>query len=418
MSIMRTDGWLGVELRHLAALQAVSEEGSFGRAAERLGYTQSAVSQQIQALERIVGAQLVERPGGPRRVSLTEAGELLLRHAAGIVARLQAAQADMAAFAEGSAGTLRVGTYQSVGARVLPRLLREFTTAWPDVAVQLTESADDGGLLELVERGELDFTFVMLPAGEGPFESVELMRDPYVAVLPADSPLATRPKPPSLRELAAMPLIGNRQCRSVHQIENRFHDAGLEPRIVFRSDDNGTIQELVAAGVGVALVPLLTVDPSHDGTAVIALAGVPPRRIGIAWHRDRYRSPAARAFVELAQAVGARSRPTSPAPPPQRRAYPATRRPRWPARARSRPRSAPACRPARRGACCPPGAPYPREAAVRVRKKTKCGPSSSQSPGLPSTVTRSIFVPPAASFRCTPPCLAWPGTGSRGCRFP
>ena len=145
----------------------------------------------------------------------------------------------------------------------------------------------------------------MLPAGDGPFETVELMRDPYVAVLPADSPLATRPKPPSLRELAAMPLIGNRQCRSVHQIENRFRDAGLEPSVVFRSDDNGTIQELVAAGVGVALVPLLTVDPAHDGTAVIGLAGVPPRRIGIAWHRDRYRSPAARAFVELAQQVGA-----------------------------------------------------------------------------------------------------------------
>src|SRR5262245_46410166 len=165
MLIMRSDGWLGVEIRHLAALQAVAEEASFGRAAEQLGYTQSAVSQQIQALERIVGQQLVERPGGPRRVSLTEAGELLLRHAAGIVARLQAAQADMAAFAEGSAGTLHVGTYQSVGARILPRLLREFATTWPDVSVQLTESADDGGLLELVGRGELDFTFGMLPVG-------------------------------------------------------------------------------------------------------------------------------------------------------------------------------------------------------------------------------------------------------------
>ena len=132
------------------------------------------------------------------------------------------------------------------------------------------------------------------------------MRDPYVVVLPTASPLASRPKPPSLREVAALPVIGNRQCRSVHQIENRFRDAGLEPRIVFRSDDNGTIQELVAADVGVALVPLLTVDPAHEGTVVIGLPGVPPRRIGIAWHRDRYRSPAARAFVELAQDVGAR----------------------------------------------------------------------------------------------------------------
>src|ERR687891_1848419 len=113
MSIMRTDGWLGVELRHLAALQAVAEEGSFGRAAEHLGYTQSAVSQQIQALERIVGERLVERPGGPRPVSLTEAGELLLRHAEAIVARLSAAQADLAALSAGAAGPLRVGVFQS-----------------------------------------------------------------------------------------------------------------------------------------------------------------------------------------------------------------------------------------------------------------------------------------------------------------
>jgi DNA-binding transcriptional LysR family regulator len=303
---MRVDGWLGVELRHLAALQAVAEEESFGRAAERLGYTQSAVSQQIQALERIVGQRLVERPGGPRRVSLTEAGELLLRHAAGIVARLQAAQADLAAFAEGSAGTLRIGTFQSVGARVLPLLLREFTDAWPDVSVQLTEGTDDGFLLELVERGELDLAFVMLPVEEGPFETREAMVDPHVLVVQSDSPLALRNRRPSLREVADLPLIGFRQCRSIHAVETRFRDAGLEPRIVFRSDDNGTIQGLVAAGVGAALVPLLSVDVGHEGTAVFGLADVPPRLIGIAWHRDRYRSPAARAFADLAIDVCAR----------------------------------------------------------------------------------------------------------------
>jgi DNA-binding transcriptional LysR family regulator len=306
MSIMRADGWLGVELRHLAALQAVAEEESFGRAAERLGYTQSAVSQQIQALERIVGQRLVERPGGPRRVSLTEAGELLLRHAAGIVARLQAAQADLAAFAEGSAGTLRIGTFQSVGARVLPLLLREFTNAWPDVSVQLTEGTDDGFLLELVERGELDLAFVMLPVEEGPFETREAMVDPHVLVVQSDSPLALRNRRPSLREVADLPLIGFRQCRSIHAVETRFRDAGLEPRIVFRSDDNGTIQGLVAAGVGAALVPLLSVDVGHEGTAVFGLADVPPRLIGVAWHRDRYRSPAARAFADLAIDVCAR----------------------------------------------------------------------------------------------------------------
>src|SRR3989442_3763587 len=99
---MQTDSWLGLELRHLIALKAVSDEGSFGRAAKSLGYTQSAVSQQIAALERIVGEKLIDRPGGPRPVSLTEAGELLLRHANAIVARMQAAPANLAACTEGA----------------------------------------------------------------------------------------------------------------------------------------------------------------------------------------------------------------------------------------------------------------------------------------------------------------------------
>src|SRR5262245_34406770 len=123
---MVSDRWLGVELRHLAALHAVAQEASFGRAAERLGYTQSAISQQIAALERIVGERLVERPGGPRPVSLTEAGRLLLRHADSIMARLAAAQADLTALSAGAAGTLRVGTWQSTGARILPVLMRRF----------------------------------------------------------------------------------------------------------------------------------------------------------------------------------------------------------------------------------------------------------------------------------------------------
>lgn len=303
---MGSDGWLGVELRHLAALQAIAEEGSFGRAAERLGYTQSAVSQQVAALERIVGQRLVERPGGPRPVSLTEAGELLLRHANGIVARLHAAQADLTSLAEGSSGTLRVGTYQSVGAKVLPRLMRDFAQSWPRVQIQLTESSDDGHLLNLVERGELDLAFVMLPLEPGPFEASELMRDPHVLVVPSDSPLARRRKALSLREVAGLSLIGFRQCRSLHQVETHFAGAGLEPRIVFRSDDNGTIQGLVAAGMGAALVPLLTVEADDEAIAVLPLAEVPSRRIGIAWHADRYRSPAALAFVERARELCAR----------------------------------------------------------------------------------------------------------------
>ena len=138
-------------------------------------------------MERIVGQRLVERPGGPKPVSLTEAGRLLLTHADAIAARVAAAQADLTALADGQAGTLRVGVFQSVGQRILPELMRRFLAAWPQVKVTLTESADDAELLGLVERGELDLTFADLPLVDGPFDAVELMRDPYVLVVPADS---------------------------------------------------------------------------------------------------------------------------------------------------------------------------------------------------------------------------------------
>jgi molybdate transport repressor ModE-like protein len=185
MPIMESDRWLGVELRHLAALQAVAEEGSFGRAAKRLGYTQSAVSQQIATLERIVGERLLERPGGPRPVSLTEAGRLLLRHAEAIVARLDAARADLAALSAGEAGTLRVGTYQSVGQRIVPSLMRRFTAAWPQVELRLTETNTDQELVALIERGDLDLTFADLRLWDGPFEARDLLDDPYVLLVQA-----------------------------------------------------------------------------------------------------------------------------------------------------------------------------------------------------------------------------------------
>ncbi|HKP18061.1 MAG TPA: LysR family transcriptional regulator [Gaiellaceae bacterium] len=301
---MEPDSWLGLELRHLVALKTIAEEGTFGRAATRLGYTQSAISQQIAMLERIVGQRLIDRPGGPRPVSLTEAGELLLRHADAIAARLSAAQADLAALDAGHAGPLRIGTYQSVGARVLPTLLREFKQQWPQVEIMLRESADDAELVRLVERGELDVSFVVLPVGPGPYETVELMRDPYVLVVPAGSPLADRDRPPALREVLEHPLISYRTCRTTQHVEDRLRQAGREPQILFRSDDNRIVQGLVAADVGIAIVPRLTLDEADESIEIVELGErVPPRLIGIAWHRDRRRTRASEAFVELAQRI-------------------------------------------------------------------------------------------------------------------
>jgi DNA-binding transcriptional LysR family regulator len=298
------DQWLGIEVRHLAALQAVAETGTFRAAAVRLGYTQSAISQQIATLERLVGAKLIERPGGPRAVALTDTGRLVLRHADAIIARLQAAQADVTAMIEGGAGSLRVGAFQSAGARILPELVRRFRAQWPLVAVQLTESVTDSELLVCVERGDLDLSFVMPPLPDGPFEMVELIRDPWVLLVPADSPLAARPKPPSLREVASLPLIGARLCRSLEQIHAHFRARGLEPTYAFHSDENNTVHGLVAAGAGIGLIPRLAVDPNDERVVAVELEpNVPPRLIALAWHRDRYRSHAAHVFVELANDV-------------------------------------------------------------------------------------------------------------------
>jgi DNA-binding transcriptional LysR family regulator len=290
-----------MELRHLAALAAVGREGSFSRAADSLGYTQSAVSQQIHRLERAVGQALVERPGGPRPVTLTRAGEVLLAHAEAIIARIASAEADLAALDSGAAGVLRLGCYQSVGVRILPRLLGAFGAAWPKVRVELTEAEDDGELLRAVERGALDLSFVVYPMPPGPFAHVELMVDPYVVAARSDSELGSATGPVGLRELTGTPLVTYAHMREVHAIENRLGRPELAEQVILRSNDNGTILGLAAEGVGAAVVSWLSVDSHRPGMRVRPLAGVPPRVVGIAWHRDRYRIAAADAFVRLAR---------------------------------------------------------------------------------------------------------------------
>lgn len=301
MSIMSTNGWLGIDLRHLAALEAVARTRSFGRAARELGYTQSAVSQQIAQLERIVGQRLFHRPGGPRRVEPTEAGFLLLGHADAIVARLDAARADMAALAEGAAGTLRVGIYQSVGARLLPALVRRFRERWPLVGVRVREESSAADLLRLLEHGDLDLTFADLPLREGPFEWAEVLQDPYVLLVSAHSELAKLDAAPSLREVAKLPLIGR---RTTDEPERFLAGRVPELNVVFRTDDNGTLGALVAEDLGAAIEPQLVVDPRDRTVKRLPFGSrIPSRTLVLAWHRDRYRSQAAEAFVELAREV-------------------------------------------------------------------------------------------------------------------
>lgn len=295
--------WAGVELRHLVTLKTVAEERSLAGAARRLGYSQPAVSQQLAALERLVGARLVERRAGAREVALTEAGQLTLLHSDAMLSRAQAADAELRALEEGSAGSLRLGTIPSVGARLVPQLLRDFTMHWPDVNVELAEHDDSSALLERVEAGDLDLTFALLPLAPGPFEATEVIQDEYIVAVAAGSPLATTGRKISLKQLAKLPLI---VCTQSSAPEALLHAHGIAAQIRYRIDTNETVAGLTAAGLGAALVPRLAIDPGRKDLVRLELATqLPPRLVGIVWHRDRHQSDAARQLVRLAGEIGA-----------------------------------------------------------------------------------------------------------------
>ena len=296
--------WAGLEMRHLLALVAVVESGTFSAAAEQLGYTQSAVSQQVGTLERMVGAPLFERPGGRRPVQLTTAGEMLLSHARAVIARVSAAAADLRALASGEQGELRVGTLPSVGTKILPGLLGTFRAEWPGVQIVLRESRESFDLIQAVETGDIDLTFIDIgPYDTGSLQVRRLLDDPMVLVAPADSPEARRPSV-SIDDVAHLPMIGTRNpgCRQI--IDDAFRQAAALPSYVFRSDDNPTIHGLVGSGLAYAVLPLLTVDENDPNVAVVPIRPEPPpRQLGIAWHPERRTPVALLPFVNAAAEI-------------------------------------------------------------------------------------------------------------------
>jgi len=294
----RSNGWESLEVRHLRAFAAVAEHGSFIAAANELGYTQSAVSQQLRTLERIVGRALFHRhPGGRRPVELTDTGQLLLAHAAGILARVQATQADLAALEAGEQGRLTLATIQSIGARILPAVLAAYRTTHPLVEVEIREMTTVAPLLAAVENGAVDVGFTALPIPEGPFEVRPLISDPYVLVAGVGDPAR------ELSDLHGRRMIGVRGCQHDRLIEERLLAEGTAPASVDRFDDNGMIQELVAAGAGVAVVPELTINPGDPRIAVHAVPELPSRRLVAVVHAERRIGPAVAQLVRTATAV-------------------------------------------------------------------------------------------------------------------
>lgn len=294
-------GLQDVEIRHLQALRAVAEEGSFGRAATRLGFSQSAISQQITGLERVVGQPVFDRPGGPRRPELTPAGRVLLRHAEIVLDRLESASQELADLRSGTSGRLVVGTFQSVSVKLLPTIVGLVRAEAPDLDIRLVETDYQEELAGGLHAGELDVAFMVAPVIDARIAATELRRDPFVVVLPGDV-RETAPDPYPLADLVGRPMVGQGACACQDLIDDGLRAGGLSPNYVFRSNDNGAVQAMVRAGMGPAVLPLLAVDVDDPEVAVRSITpDLEPRRIVVATVRGRTQAPATLRFIELAQ---------------------------------------------------------------------------------------------------------------------
>ncbi len=291
----------GIDVRHLAALIAVADEHSFGRAAQRLGFTQSAISQQIASFERSIGTALFDRPGGPLPVELTPVGAMLLPHARAILARLEAADAELDRVIAGEAGRITVGTFQSVSVKALPAIVGRLRAERPELEIRLFETDDVAELVTRTVDGELDLAFIVAPSVDDRVEFEELCRDPFVAISRADSGLPHILDGPTLVSRA---LVGQHASSCQLLIDEGLRAMSVEPSYVFRSNDNGAVQAMVRADMGIAVLPWLAIDPDDPEIMVHRLdPPITPRSIGIVRRASRSISPAATRFIEIAREV-------------------------------------------------------------------------------------------------------------------
>lgn len=290
-----------LDIRRMRVLREVAARGSFSAAAEALSFTQSAVSQQVAALERETGATLVER--GPRGIRLTDAGAALVRHTEAVMARLDDAEEELQAIAGLRGGRLRMAAFQSAGATLVPRAVAAFHERHPEVELSLVEG-EPSETVPLLKTGEIDLAFAFdLPDRPEPrepgVEYVTLVDDPFDLVLPRGHKLASRRRL-SLADFADEAWVtptGRYQCYAI--VERACIAAGFELNVAFETDENMAAQAFVATGVGVSVMPRLALEPLHPGVIVRSFAGAPLRHVQVARLADGYRSPASEAMMQI-----------------------------------------------------------------------------------------------------------------------
>jgi DNA-binding transcriptional LysR family regulator len=295
-----------LDVRRMRVLREVAVRGSFSGAAEALSFTQSAVSQQIAALEREAGTTLVQRSA--RGVRLTDAGEAVVRHAEAIMARLAEAETELEAIAGLRGGRLRMATFESAGSTLMPLAIAAFRERHPAVELSMSLAEPENSVPQL-RSGDLDLAVVFdtaaIEADTG-IERLHLLDDPMYLALPRDHPLAHRRRV-RLEDLAGEAWVaGSAGCECNRLISRACATAGYEPRIAFETDDYTAMQGFVAAGVGVSLIAELGLRTVRDDIVVRDLGReTPVRHIYAATLADGYRAPATQAMLGILADVAA-----------------------------------------------------------------------------------------------------------------
>jgi DNA-binding transcriptional LysR family regulator len=299
-----------LNVSRLRVLAEVARRGSFSGAADALSYTQSAVSQQVATLEAETGMTLLERHA--RGVRVTPAGQVLVEHAEGILARLETAEAELAAIAGLRAGRLRMASFPTAGATLMPLAIATFRSSYPDIELTLSEGEPEE-IAPRLRAGEFDLALLFEfdePEAEEGLKRVELLHDPMYLALPREHRLAGKSNL-RLQDLRGEAWVQtSRASPCARHVVRSCHAAGFEPNVSFESDDYQTVQGLVAAGVGVALIPELAFfdrPPTREDIAIRALAPQPPvRQVVAAAPLDGRPSPATPAMLGILEDVALR----------------------------------------------------------------------------------------------------------------
>jgi DNA-binding transcriptional LysR family regulator len=295
-----------LNVARLRILREVAAQRSFSAAADSLQYTQSAISQAIATLEAETGAQLVIRDR--RGLRLTAAGKTLVAHADGILARIGAAEAELSAVLGVRGGLLRMASFPTAGATLMPLAIARFRAAHPGVELTLAEGEPDE-IADRLRAGEFDLALLFEfdeareQIGAG-IDRIELLEDPLHVVLPQAHPLAKQASLAlsDLAEEAWVQTSANSPC--ARHVVRSCLAAGFDPVVSFESDDYQTVQGLVAAGVGVALVPQLALPNVRPDVTVRALLPKSPfRKVLAATAGGPAGGPAASAMSEILRAV-------------------------------------------------------------------------------------------------------------------